>query len=504
LPFISGSTNFGNGDSRDSNCVKITDPSNFSITTDADSDGNASTTFDSRLYLFDKKGKPLLFNDDGISSLASTLTSVTTDGSGYILTQPGEYTPVVTGFSDDPLDNVGTNLFNQAALLLHAPIPNSNHFSAWENSSPATGDYFIALQGVSYCQDKLDIVGTGSNLNLDTQLCSGDGNGGFDSCHNDNLDSEKSAISTGYLDNDEHLDVIFDSFTGDIPSVCLGDGVGGYRSCFVYAGTGTDRTQEAIFGDINNDNLTDVVFIASGGNHKACLGNGLGSYSGCSDIANSDSISNGAQLAFMDADSNLDLVFSDFFGLNICLGDGMGSFAACNRMVIEIYDIQAVDVNKDGNTDIVGISDGNTNKVCINDGGAGLTCNDINAETNRTFGLSMADLNNDGNIDVVFANVNGVSLGVNKVCLGDGNSGFNCSNVSGISADYTAVKLGLLNDDNFLDAVFACNTFTRICTGIGDGTFSNCVNDTSLPLFDIELGEFGQRPPDAMFSDSFE
>lgn len=72
------------------------------------------------------------------------------------------------------------------------------------------------------------------------------------------------------------------------------------------------------------------------------------------------------------------------------------------------------------------------------------------------------------------------------------------------------MKLGLINDDNILDVIFAATPensselFTRVCMGDGDGTFSNCVNDTSLKFFDIELGEFGQRPPDEMFANGFE
>ena len=263
LTLITGST-FPTSDPRNAYCIKITDPANFIATTDNNVDNSANTDFDTRLFLFDKRGKPLLFNDDtppSAAPFASTLTGVATDGSGYVLTQAGEYILVVAGFSDDPLDNIANNLFNQSASLVHAPIPNSNHFATWENNNPQTGGYFIALQGVSYCQDKLDIVGTSSSLTNDSQMCSGDGAGGFDNCHTDSISSAKSQIVTGYLDRDEHLDVIFDD-DNDIPSVCLGDGKGAYKSCSVYAGLGTNSTHTTLMGDINNDGDTDAVFIA--------------------------------------------------------------------------------------------------------------------------------------------------------------------------------------------------------------------------------------------------
>jgi hypothetical protein len=39
---------------------------------------------------------------------------------------------------------------------------------------------------------------------------------------------------------------------------------------------------------------------------------------------------------------------------------------------------------------------------------------------------------------------------------------------------------------------------------VGDGTFSNCTNNNMIPVFDFELGEFGEVPPDEMFADGFE
>ena len=194
LTLINGST-FPTSDPRNAYCIKITDPANFIATTDNNIINTASTDFDTRLFLFDKRGKPLLFNDDtppSAAPFASTLTSVATDGSGYVLNQPGEYILVVAGFSDDPMDNIANNLFNQTASLVHAPIPNSNHFATWENNNPQTGGYFIALQGVSFCQDKLDIVGTSSSLTNDSLMCSGDGIGGFGNCNSDSINSVKS------------------------------------------------------------------------------------------------------------------------------------------------------------------------------------------------------------------------------------------------------------------------------------------------------------------------
>ncbi|VAW40686.1 hypothetical protein MNBD_GAMMA01-1847, partial [hydrothermal vent metagenome] len=513
LTLIDGST-FPTSDSRNAYCIKITDPANFRATTDNNIDNTASTDFDTRLFLFDKKGKPLLFNDDthpSTAPFASTLTGVATDGSGYVLTQPGEYILVIAGFPDDPLDNIANNLFNQGAGLVHAPIPNSNNFSVWENNNPATGGYFVALQGVSYCQDKLDIVGTGFSLDNDTQLCSGDGNGGFGNCNNDSIISEKSSITTGYLDDDVHLDVIFDTFINDVPSICLGDGKGGYKSCSVLI-LGTDRTNHSTLGDINNDGMTDAVFVSTfNANHYACLGNGAGNFTVCNTFPNTDEqFSGDVDLAFMNGDQFLDVVISHSSNIEICAGNGTGGFGTCSVTTVNSGKIAIADFNGDNILDIVTASDGNSNNICLNDGTGTLTCSSINAETNRTRDLAVGDLENDGDMDIIFTNLSGVNSGINKVCQNIGAAIFSCSNVSGIADNYFDVELNLINDDNILDVIFtgrpenSSELFTRVCIGNGDGTFSNCINDTNLKFGEIELGEFGQSSSDVIFASGFE
>lgn len=511
LTTLSGATT-ATIDRRDSYCIKITDPDNFRATTDANSDPLASATFDTRLYLFDKRGTPVLYNDDTVNNTApfhSTITGTASDGSNFVLSQGGEYVLVVGGFSDDAFDNSVNNVFNTTgnSSSINAANSSAGHFNTWENGNPNTGDYTLALQGISFCQDKLDIIGTGVSLTNDSQMCIGDGEGGFTSCNNDSIDTAKKQIVTGYLDSDAHLDVIFDKFDIEDPTICLGNGNGGYQSCSLYNDVANINSDTPILGDINNDSITDAVFIVDSENHKACLGDGFGSFINCTDISNTDSTyANGAQLSYIDADNKLDLIFTTFnlitlSSTHICLGNGLGGFNACINASIDASVFEVADFNNDGSSDIIALKGlGIPNNICLNNGSGGFSCNSISASTNNSKGVAIGDLNNDGNYDSVIANF----FGLNQVCLGVGNGTFNCSNVSDLTGNYTAVKLGLLNDDNFLDAVFAGNnSFTQTCLGNGDGSFNNCVTDTSLDFFDIELGEFGEAPNE-LFSDGFE
>ena len=514
LPFIFGSTEQLIPDLRDAYCIKINDPENFRATTDAAVDTNAFASFDTRLFLFDKLGKPVLFNDDtpptSVSPYASTITSLTTDAD-FELIQAGEYILVIGGFSDDPRDTIDSYIFNQGNTKINGADPNAGHFNNWEGDMPATGEYTVVLQGVSPCQDNLDIVGTTSDAvnSQQSMLCKGDGQGGFGSCNKNSLPSDKENVAVGYINQDSHLDTVFDSFITDLPTVCLGDGKGGYTICDTFD-PGTDRTRNAVLGDINNDSMTDMVLISSLHSFQyACLGLGDGTFEPCTTFQNNNNnSSHEVQLAHMNGDRFLDVVISHYASLEICLGDGLGGFGSCNSTSVNAYSIHVADFNGDNILDIITNADGEMNHLCINNGDAVLTCSPINTDTNRTSGLAVGDLEGDGDLDVVFSNLKGENPGINKVCQNSGLGQFSCNDISGFEGNFKSIKLGLLNNDNILDVVISGNnldfteSYTRICLGLGNGTFFQCNNDTKLPFNQIQLGEFGDF--DVIFANGFE
>ncbi len=505
LSLLSGSTSAM--DSRDAYCIKISNPSTFQVTSDSNVDGFATANFDTRLYLFDKRGKPLLFNDDTAPSTTpytSTLTSVSTDGSGYNLTQNGEYILVVAGFSDKPFDSIANDLFNPSIDGVNSANTNASRFAAWENNNPATGDYFLALRGVSYCQDKLDIVATSSSSATDSNLCTGDGSGGFTRCNSNSSSFGKEDITTGYINHDEFLDVAFD-YSFSKPSYCLGDGKGGFSSCNEL-NIVTTNTNEVVLGDINNDGNNDMILSSTfWSSHYICLGNGDGSFQSCTTFVNSNNPQSAdIKLAYMNDDAFLDVIIAKFFSLEVCLGNSMGGVGPCTETTLNVNKLGIADFDGDNITDVITATNASSNNICLNDGTGTLTCTAMNTDSNRSKDVATGDLDGDGDQDVVFANINGLNPGLNRVCLNDGSAVFTCSDVSGIAGSYNFSKLGLLNDDNNLDVVFNSGTFTRSCLGNGDGTFSNCSNNTSIQLLDFELGEFGELPPDIMFVNGFE
>ena len=193
------------------------------------------------------------------------------------------------------------------------------------------------------------------------------------------------------------------------------------------------------------------------------------------------------------ANTTLDAIFAngDYFNqpLNrVCLGDGTGGFA-CSDVSAGSNDSNGValgDVNGDAFLDAVfaefhlirhpapipPVTAGSSNRVCLGDGTGRFTCSDVSADRDISRGVALGDVNDDPFLDAVFANSGGQP---SRVCLGDGTGNFTCSDV-GADTDFSlGVALGDVNGDTFLDAVFANEGFgvqaNQVCLGDGTGGF---------------------------------
>jgi hypothetical protein len=128
-------------------------------------------------------------------------------------------------------------------------------------------------------------------------------------------------------------------------------------------------------------------------------------------------------------------------------------------------------VNDDGNTDAVfaNIDLDQTNRVCLGDGLGGFTCSDTDANPAASRDVGLGDLNGDGFIDAAFAQTGEP----NRACLGDGAGGFTCSQVSADEFLTLGMDIGYINLDGFLDLVFAnMDSRDRVCLGDGSGAFT--------------------------------
>jgi hypothetical protein len=136
LERISGATSTEDDDLVDAYVIDVTEAQGFHATTSSAWDEDAVAAWDTRLFVFEFDGLPLLGNDDalGVVGTQSFLSdSARQEGVINLTALPmtnGPHVLVVTGFANDPLDIDGLGLFSLStnADPLFGPDPNAGPF----------------------------------------------------------------------------------------------------------------------------------------------------------------------------------------------------------------------------------------------------------------------------------------------------------------------------------------------------------------------------------------
>jgi len=499
LDVIVGS--IGPFDRRDAYCLKIVDPETFAATTDPETDPSADADFATRLFLFRQDGAPVLANDDtssGAPSGLSTLTGSATDGSGYVLTRPGQYVLVVSGEMDDPRDdaNVASFLLTPADVVA-AANPAAGCFDRWQVGNAATGDYSIGLAGVERCQTAIDVVIANNGAN---RACQGDDQGAFEWCRNVGAEAEFTrGVALGYVDGDGNLDAVFANY-GTPNRICLGSRAGRFLPC-TDVSDDTNISRDLALGYVDDDENLDAVFANSDAN-RVCFGDGAGGFSSCADIEAEEEFTRAVGLDFVNGDAYLDAVFANNTARNrVCLGNGSGAFS-CSDVSDDTLNSGGLSfghLDGDRHLDVV-FSNSGPNRVCLGDGAGGFSsCSDANPGSGGvTWGVVLRKFDGDNILDAAFADY----VSANEICLGDGTGTFSCSEVSDDINQTREVAAGLIDGDSTVDLVFANSEVNRVCLGDGAGGFScSDVSADSSNSYDVALKEFGTS---LIFADGFE
>ena len=324
------------------------------------------------------------------------------------------------------------------------------------------------------------------------RACLGDGNGGFVCSFVDDVNDISYGVALGDLNGDFYLDAVFTQ--PEVNQACLGDGSSRFRCVDV---VGEEDSFGVALGHVDGDAHLDAVFantgIAPPQPNRVCLGDGTGGFS-CSDVSSDVRSSRAVALGHVNGDPHLDAVFANTLGANrVCFGDGTGRFV-CGPVSGDNNTSQGValgHVNGDAALDIVFANTGAPNQVCLGDGAGRFFCFHVSGDANSANDVALGHLNGDPHLDAVFAND-----GSNRLCLGDGAGAFACSEV-GTDVYTSAVALEDMNEDGFLDIVFA-NLFgpNEVCLGTGAGGF-DCASLGEITEYTsgVAVAYFGTPPP---------
>ena len=269
-------------------------------------------------------------------------------------------------------------------------------------------------------------------------------------------------VSIADVNKDNNLDILVANGGSGNLTVYLGDGKGGFaQSSGSPFGAGQNPT-DITMTDFNGDGNTDVGIANHGVKFvTVLLGNGKGQFTfgpGSPFHVESNPHPHGIAVADFNNDKKTDIVIDSWAENKILVmfGNGDGTFQSPGVKFdvghMPYQRLRAADMNNDGNVDIV------TSNVEFSDGHGNFTRKDFPVPPDP-FGVAIADLNGDHHLDIAMEHYPGHAVDRSKngmsVLFGDGKGNFSLAKGSPFSVGQypSTVAAGDLNGDGIADIV---------------------------------------------------
>ncbi|MFH0909226.1 MAG: FG-GAP-like repeat-containing protein [bacterium] len=259
------------------------------------------------------------------------------------------------------------------------------------------------------------------------------------------------AIDLGDVDNDGDLDAFVARTAGNY--IWLNDGNGVFTN--TRSGVGSEALA-AEFGDVDGDGDLDLVKGGSGGSILVYTNDGAGLFL---DTGREVTVPNVEDLTLgdLDGDGDLDMVVSGASETRIYRNNGLGRFFYTGQSFGEGWGLDLGDVNGDGFLDLLmcGESwvDADNSRIYTNDGYGVFSWTGQALNTN-CYSAALGDLDADGDLDIVFG---GNSVARDEVWTNSGTGMFfKKGNFPGdLAAQTRDLALADLDADGDLDVVMA-------------------------------------------------
>jgi hypothetical protein len=248
-------------------------------------------------------------------------------------------------------------------------------------------------------------------------------------------------------------------------------------------------TEDIAIADLDNDGDLDLFLVAEDDQtNELYINNGDGTFVDASDTIPVTGVSNSVLALDVDADGDQDILIGNRGTNFLLINDGNARFtdesdSRFPKQSDTTQDIEAGDINGDGFVDLV-VANEQANRILINDGKGNFADETEDRigirSTEETREADLGDIDNDGDLDLIFANVawSGADP-VDKLLVNDGSGHFAVSDtftadsVFSVDADFADI-----DSDGDLDIITAnispgVAVPIRVYLNNGKGDFSN-------------------------------
>ena len=421
------------------------------------------------------------------SWLSSTPTSNATGGTSTVHLSAGAAS-LTAGVYAGTVRYTSPNFFDAATAVTFNVANSSGALQAAPGSPFTVGasPQFVAV-GDFNRDGKLDLVTANAGNNITVLL--GDGTGRFTAATGSPfaVGATPQSVAVGDFNGDGNPDIVTANSGDNTLTILLGDGSGGFTAAAgspIAAGT---TPQSVAIADVNGDGMPDIVTANNGANDvTVLLGDGTGGFTAAPGSPFPLGLfPQSAAVGDFNGDGKPDIVAADSGNntVRVLLGNGFGGFAGGGAFNVGSFpqSVAVADLNEDGKLDIVTANSGNNTITVLLGNGAG----GFSAAAGSPFAVgtdpqsvAIVDINGDGEPDIVIANSGSNTV---TVLLGNGAGGFSPASGSPFAAGTTPISVatGDFNGDGRPDIAVADIGGSAVTVLLGIQAASNSVLSTT-------------------------